>query len=504
MSDRSRLHVSPLNPTLLAALISPAVLQTAQKISYHTLKTFPERNYGYVELPRSEAEKMKKKYHGSILKGTKLHIEEARDMKKRAQLDDDPPENGKRRSKRARTAVKEDGVLRGFELPAGRQVQRGWTKPTSHPHPGKASKDKKQKIEMSSFTSKAECLFKTSVPANVASANADSKSKLGKRKRKEKFDKQVVVHEFANTTKQPSFIRDGSAGKETRIVSEFVDGKGWVDEGGNVVDIVQVRRAKKRAAVQQNKGPVSEVPEPHKISSDNTKMSQKAPVETTQPSPNMDDETSSSGTSSGSETTEHDDESVSSHAKEESVTGDANGISNEGSIVKDVHPLEAIFKRPKQKTSPETPKPSLKVSTSFNFFEPDAADNVTGPPAIPQTPFTQQDFQQRRQRSAAPTPDTAAPGKTFSRLWPTDDRKADMVSDGSLEDADVHSDKFMEPKGTEAASSTGEAAEIPQSDFAKWLWEQRGEPQRAWKKRRRDAAKEKRHRENKRHGRNVV
>lgn len=510
MSDRLKLHISPLNPTLLAALIPPAALETAQNISYHTLKTFPDRNYGYVELPRSEAEKMKKKYNGSILKGAKVHIEEAREKKKRPEADDTPSDGDKHKRKRVKTAVREDGVLPGFEIPADRQVQRGWTKPASQSKPGKSSKEKKQKTPTSAFTSKKECLFKTTLPANVASANPssilDPKSRSGKHKRKDKVEKQVVVHEFSNTTKQPSFIRDNSSGKGTKVVSEFVEGKGWVDEEGNLIDDVKVSGRKKKVAspLEIDKIPEPEhVPEPHSASSYSGETSPKVPVEVKQPGSSIDDETSSSGTSSGSETGKEDEESVSSDEKDGSVAGDVNGTSEGENIVKDIHPLEAIFKRPKLKSSPETPKPSLRVSTSFNFFEPDTED-ATDLPAMPQTPFTQQDFRDRRQRSAAPTPDTAAPGRTFSRLWSNDDEDGDLPSEGSLDNIDEYTEKSMEHTKGEASSDAGGVAELPQSDFAKWFWEHRGETNRAWKKRRREAAKEKRHRENKRHGRNVI
>lgn len=510
MSDRLRLHISPLNPTLLAALIPSATLKTADNISYHTLTTFPERNFGYVELPRPEAERMKKKYNGSILKGTKVHIEEAREKEKRPEADDTPPGSDKHKRKRIKTAVREDGVLPGFELPVDRKVQRGWTKSSSQSKPGKASKDNKQKTQTSMFTSKEECLFKTNLPANVASVSSsstlDPKSKLGKRKRKDKLEKQVVVHEFSNTTKQPSFIRDESSGRKTKVVTEYIEGKGWVNEEGNVTENVRVRKGKKSAAVQEESETIPEparIPEPQTISSHGSKTSQTVPVETQQPGPSVDDETSSSGTSSGSNSSEDDDESIPSDEKDGSVAGDVNGTSRQENIIKDIHPLEAIFKRPKLKTSPETPKPSLKVSTSFNFFEPDAEDAI-GPPAMPQTPFTQQDFQDRRQRSAAPTPDTAAPGRTFSRLWPNDDEDADLPSEESSENGDGHVEGSTEGTNGEATSKTGEIAEIRQSDFAKWFWEHRGETNRAWKKRRREAAKEKRHRENKRHGKSVT
>ena len=269
---------------------------------------------------------------------------------------------------------------------------------------------------------------------------------------------------------------------------------------------MKIREGKRRAAVQEESETVSDnahVPESQTANTDIRKRSSKLPVGIPQPGPSIDDETSSSGTSSGSESSEDNNESVSSDQKEENSPYDASHTPNRENTAKDVHPLEEIFKRPKQKTSPETPKPSLKVSTSFNFFEPDA-DDAVGAPANPQTPFTQQDFQDRRQRSAAPTPDTAAPGKTFSHLWLNDDGEADLASEGSSEHADLHPEASAEGNGGDGTSTAGEAGETPQSEFSKWFWEHRGETNRAWKKRRREAAKEKRHRENKRHGRNVV
>jgi len=512
MPDRLRLHISPFSPTLLATLIPSAVLSTADNISYHTLQTFPERGYGYVELPTMEAEKIKKKYHGSILKGAKVHIEEARKEKKQAKGEGNTADNGKHKSKKVKTSGREDGVLSGFELPDDRQVQRGWTKPASHTKPSKISLDKKHKAHTSVYTTKAECLFKATLPPNVASATTSptpiTKTKSGKRKRNDRLEKQVVVHEFCNTTKHSSFLREDSGRKETKIVSEFVDGKGWVDEEGNLVeDIVKTKGNRRKHMTER--AVTDAVDEAQRSASGTTSsdISEELPkrsVRTQDADQNVNDVTSSSGTSSDSELSKENHESVQSVGRDEKIAKDASSISDAENIVSDIHPLEAIFKRPKHKPSNGTPKPSLKVSTSFNFFEPDAEDDATGPSAVPQTPFTRQDFQQRRQRSAAPTPDTAAPGKTFSYAWPEADEEPDYGADEDLEDADASFATPLGKKNTGASLDEAEAADIPQSDFAKWFWEHRGETNRAWKKRRREAAKEKRHRENKRRGRSVI
>ncbi len=539
MPDRLRLHISPLNPTLLNSLLSSAVLDTASNISYHSLQTFPERNYGYIELPRTEAEKMKRKYNGSILKGTKVRIEEAREGKKRANDDSEMSDGHTHKTKRAKALVRKDGMLPGLELPDGRQVQRGWTKPS------RRSEDRKHKSHASLYTAKAECLFKTTLPPNVASTRTSetltSKVKPGKRKRKGSVQ-TVIVHEFSNTTKQPGFLRDSSAGRETKVVSNFVEGKGWVDGEGNLIEEAKRTKGKVEAAAA---GRDSKTPE--------DTSDRKWQDEASSSNQNINDDTSSSGTSSGSECTDDSDgspqstedhgraadhaenpkieksifkqndrvssssgesqsevsegdtdtESVHNPEKDDGAVNSPNHKPQAGSTVKEVHPLEAIFKRPKQRTTLETPKPSLKVSTSFNFFEPDVEDGRTESLAVPQTPFTKQDFQQRRQRSAAPTPDTAAPGRTFSHVWQTSE-DSDSGSDEDLQGDDGQFDTSSGKKDVNAPADGAAADGNPPSDFAKWFWEHRGETNRAWKRRRREAAKEKRHRENKKHGRSVV
>ena len=150
----------------------------------------------------------------------------------------------------------------------------------------------------------------------------------------------------------------------------------------------------------------------------------------------------------------------------------------------EVHPLEALFKRPNNAASHTPKKPNLEVSTSFRFFDPDVDEGESQALLIPQTPFTQQDIRQRRQRSAAPTPDTAAPGKTFGDVWAGTSDVSDRDDDDEDEDA--------------AAGKTEDSKkEKLESEFSKWFWEHRGETNRAWKRRRREAAKDKRQKDNK-------
>src|SRR5712664_3144660 len=80
-ADYTRLHITPFNPTLLNAILPPSILPNARNISYHTIETLPEKAYGYVELPKMDADKIKKKLNGSILKGIKVRIEAAKPKK---------------------------------------------------------------------------------------------------------------------------------------------------------------------------------------------------------------------------------------------------------------------------------------------------------------------------------------------------------------------------------------------------------------------------------------
>lgn len=89
--DRTRLHITPFNPSILDRFVPDAVKPVATNISFHAVETFPERGFGYVELPSSEAQKLKNKLNGTMLKGTKIKIEEAK-PEKSAKAEKRPPQ----------------------------------------------------------------------------------------------------------------------------------------------------------------------------------------------------------------------------------------------------------------------------------------------------------------------------------------------------------------------------------------------------------------------------
>lgn len=141
-----------------------------------------------------------------------------------------PPKKSKR----------EDGVLPGFELPEGRQVKRGWTKDAT-------LKAGKGKSNPSAGTS--ECLFKTVLPPVIASEV--KKSDLGEDKPSKKKSKgravknQVIVKEFKNSTKFPSFLKMSSLPTDSvERSAEFVEGVGWVNDAGEVIEGAPAKRRK--------------------------------------------------------------------------------------------------------------------------------------------------------------------------------------------------------------------------------------------------------------------
>ncbi|KAK0662581.1 hypothetical protein QBC41DRAFT_329589 [Cercophora samala] len=516
----ARLHVTPLDADLLKVILSSALLPKARNISYHTLETFPEKRYGYLELPTEDADKLKKKLNGATLRGVKIRIERAKPSRIPAPLGDEAMakekkdkrvKDGARTEKdKSKKRKRDKDEISGIILDNDRKVKRGWTtadepKEKRSKKDKKDSKDKKKKQERSKYTDHAECLVKTVLPANaVPSAEDDTRSK---RKKKGK-SREVVVHEFEKTTKFPTFLKTTVSSGPSKTPLEFAEGKGWVDEDGNVVEAVAVTMP----------------PPAFKIS---------AP---TKPEPSESNSESSSGDSSGGDESGSDSESdsLSSPTKVASTpnnrapprpsptpqqntspipstlspellrpksSGSAKNLAikippatpNEPKII---HPLEALYKR-SQQTDGETAEGAIE-SKGFSFFGGGDVDNDNedaGAAAdglqIPMTPFTRQDFEIRGIRSAAPTPDTAHP--TGGRFKPWDDHDEDMEDEDDREDHLPESNEQPSASRVQAGVAEGDK---PASDFQKWFWENRGDLNRSWKKRRKTAGKEKRYREN--------
>ncbi|KAH9885358.1 hypothetical protein F4778DRAFT_510664 [Xylariomycetidae sp. FL2044] len=531
-TEYTRLHITPLDASLLSVVIPSSVIPHARNISYHTIETFPEKQYGFVDLPTAEADKIKTKLNGATLRGTKMRIEKAKpEAIPQPTKDGESSTTKKEKKKKSKKRKREAGLVDGVEL-EDRKVKRGWTtteqemiegKRKSKKDKGKekrSSKDekkdkKKKKKELKSkYTDRPECLFKTKLPEPAATQSDDVTAEHKKKKRK--GDREVVIHEFEKTTKYPSFLKSTTDGAKPEAVT-FEDGVGWVDSKGDVVDAVRATRH----STQIVKADVAE-----------PKSSAPAPVA-------EDDTTSSSGTSSDESSDEDEDEDKdagqddqdkkgktaeattpakklkvqtevlaspgpSSAAKLESARPKSSSSITSLTIkippvtpsATKVHPLEALYKRPKGDDA--TTPGAARDPQPFSFFDSediddddDAAEPQTRPPM---TPYTAQDFEFRNVRSAAPTPDTAHPSRTFN-LWSRQDEKEEKEENEENEEEGEENVNMGNTAVSQAATS-GEASQTQASDFQKQFWEKRGDLNRAWRKRKKTAAKEKRYREN--------
>lgn len=502
LAQTIRLHVSPLTPDSLTAVLRPPLGDHATDISFHTLVTFSEKSYGFVTLPIEDAERLKKRLHGSVLRGMKMRVEEAR-PKTSLEMDylkvDGMEKKREKKGTKSKTASPSDErALPGFELEAGRKVRRGWTEPEGGTRKeSKKSKDTtvnkndKDTHKPASISGKEECLFKTQLPPNKREGAKTTKESDGKGKKRKrgKSNGDAVVHEFTKTEKHATFLRDKIDKPHSKTATEFVDGKGWVDTEGNVVDEGPAKRTRRASRAKAD----AELPKPSKVDLNDG-----------------DDDTSSSGNSSSEDAESEEEEEL--HAikpngdtSSEALKPKGLGISSTVerlSITRssatppppladipiptlkspEPHPLESLFKRPSAAAS-QTPKekPTLEVSTSFTFdIEGQDTESRLG---IPQTPFTQLDIRQRRERSAAPTPDTAAPGKTFGNVW----GKPGSSDIASGEDDEVEEDQATMLRDMKKSPPK----EGEESEWAKRYYEQRGEDNRNWKQRKREGTEEK-------------
>ncbi|KAI1155606.1 hypothetical protein F4825DRAFT_447300 [Nemania diffusa] len=535
----TRLHITPFDLSLESVVIPASVLPRARNISYHTIETFPEKRFGFVDLPTMDADKLKKKLNGAVVKGSKIRIETALPEPVPQPTTDADTDKAKKEKKKSRKRKHEAGVIEGVQL-EGRKVKRGWTtteqemieKKRKKAKKGKKDdklsqeersdkKDKKKKKRTtvkSKYTDDPECLFKTKLPDTGPSEEPEENGEEGsthKKKRRRKSDREVIVHEFEKTTKYPTFLKPGSTGASAEATT-FQDGVGWVDGAGKVVEPVKSRRRPEGIPAPGPPKPKKALPIPQEEEDD--------------------DETSSSGSSSSDEdgaASSSDSESSVLDQPTETVTtpqrlrvevpalnsppttvrpesarpkssGSATSLSIKippTTPAKKVHPLEALYKRPQGGDS--TPNSRSKEEQPFSFFSNDSVeddgDSMAPASQAPMTPFTKQEFEFRNVRSAAPTPDTAHPSRSFN-FWASqssaEDAELDEEDDAQgLEDVEEQEDED-EDVNMEDGVATGQTSQAPASDFQKQFWESRGDLNRAWRKRRKTASKEKRYRDN--------
>ncbi|KAF3761272.1 hypothetical protein M406DRAFT_228461, partial [Cryphonectria parasitica EP155] len=553
----SRLHITPLDPALLKVVVPPSVLPHARCVSYHTIQTFPERPYGFIELPSADATKIKNKLNGAVLRGSKIRVELARPDNMPQPSPDavvDHPSSSKRsraekKDRKDRKRKRDPQEIVGIELEEGRKVKRGWTEKKEERKSAK-SKDKEKKEKKDKKKKKArepeslysevpECLIKTQLPPNRLDV-AENAATDHKKKSKKKQAREIVVHEFERNTKFPTFLKPVAAEttKEAKKETSFIEGKGWVGDDGTVVEEVKSTRPKAFPKIQVNQ---SRHPKPKETaqeddtssssgdsSSDDESSSEdmSEPFPVSQMSTNKEVISSSlhSPTTVPTATTGPEQARPESSGSLRSLTIKIPPATPTPGSSK-VHPLEALYKRQKGDQTANSKSEAVDSGAPFSFFgahgedidsdeDLDGEDNALesdhaavdslgvpppGPP-VPMTPFTKQDFEWRNTRSAAPTPDTAHPSR-ISRFWPLRGEEENVLDDVQ-EDAREEDGNDEDTAGHHSgAPGDGDEAEKgatnPNTDFQKWFWENRGDLNRSWKKRRKLAAKEKRYRDNK-------
>lgn len=560
-SDRVRLHITPFNATLYPNIIPASIQPNATNISYHTVQTFPERGFGFVELPRADADKLRKKLNGATLRGQKMAIQEAKPEKRRRhEKDEEADKQPRKKAKKEKSSKKKDKEIAGFELPDQRQVKRGWTEePGKHKDnkKDKSTKDKKDKTpkrEKSKYSSKPEVLFKQKLPEAVMMAQkAEGKDKKNKKTKQPK--NITVIHEFEKNKPVPSFLKSNVSSK-TSATADFVPGKGWVDADGNVVEEVQVKPKREDRIAKMKDTPVEikikpatpKEPAMHKDISAGAKAlgynssSDESSDVSSESDEEMSDDSDDDEDEEAEEEMEAEKEEIAEEIKEgaeeiaapapteqqdepeadstpDSLDSDSDSSADEEdeetapekattpqkspspmatspkptTPPREVHPLEALFK--KKAPSDSTPRPA-PINTSFSFGITDDIDEdmEDADPAYPSTPFTRT----RDIRSAAPTPDTAAIGRKFSFSFANQFASEDIEENYDAEEEEYQNANY-EPLGVKEKAEGEE-----ETEFAKWFWENRGDSNRAWKKRRRDVMKVKRQRENRRISRRVV
>ncbi|KAI0203663.1 hypothetical protein F4808DRAFT_26764 [Astrocystis sublimbata] len=546
----TRLHITPFDESLRTIVIPSSVLPHARNISYHTVETFPEKRFGFVDLPTMDADKLKKKLNGAVLKGSKVRIETARpESIPEPTPDSDNGESKKEKKKKDKKRKREADVIEGVRLD-DRKIKRGWTtteqeiiekkrkkakkdqqdkkdgKSREHDESSdrkdkKKKKDKKHATIRSKYTDEPECLFKTKLPNTGAPpkefAETDEGASTTPKKRKRKSDREVVVHEFAKTTKYPTFLKSTST-QATTEATIFTDGVGWVDSDGKVVEPVKSKRRPEGIPQPARPKPQKAAPTPQKevVDEDDDETSSSG-------TSSDDDDTSSSGSDSESSDEEQDTlvtpkklkvdtaalSSPVATAKSESARPKSSGSMTSLSIqippntpAKKIHPLEALYKRPQGDTTPKADSEAQPFSFFGNEDDIEEDGSSMAPTSqAPMTPFSKQEFEFRSTRSAAPTPDTAHPSRSFN-FWSqgsgADEGEEDDVE--GLKDVEEEQEQEQEDEDADMADGVaagGSTSQAPGSDFQKQFWDSRGDLNRAWRKRRKSAAKEKRYRDNK-------
>ena len=615
----SRLHVSPLNPDILAGLLndhsSSQDVALLSRVSYHSVESEPEKGtYGFIEVDAETADQIRKKFNGKIFRGARMSINPARaDRLQKARADQleadaerqatqkaqgEDGEGGREAGKSESTGQQE--LVRGVEL-QNRRVKRGWTQSAAEIHAAKRARKterKDGKPAVNAFSKKGgekrECLFKQRMPAEtrevavsagamVEGNEAGGSSKKRKRERKGKGKGVVTVKEFEKSSKFPTFLKQKAVDRG-QSSAEYVDGEGWLDEDGTVVEGPrQSSRPDSRRRNSQTPAeyahnhpdadssnesdggtapglpspdqpalttPVKSIspqelsPRHHHVKHPNLRIS--TPANLLPILPSVESSSLSPVRKPAISTKRSKQSTVSTRNQKSDVPTTSTGAHFFETTFKPKNPLSIPRSHPHLRNqttsdpipgSPNDTEPepeSEPLNSTFRFFAPDDDDDDDGDnidnsqlqhdsrslsvSLAPQTPGGLW----RRERSTAPTPDTAALRPSSRPSWA---RSRDTSASA---DANTNTNTNAPPPDSEALQS-GQARhwtrsqdhqrgarasrggdrragpggggnvlkemELEGKDFRDVFYELRGESNRAWKANRKEALKEKRRRE---------
>ncbi|RPA94717.1 hypothetical protein L873DRAFT_1830221 [Choiromyces venosus 120613-1] len=244
-----RLHITPLTQETAHTLLPPKVLAdkaVVASMSFHTIPSFPKKSYGYLDCERGVADGIKKKLNGSLFRGVKVRVEDARrdtfvpggipsdgeevdggkktkkEKRKRAKKDDDDGDDENDGKKKSKKNKKEKGVINGIEL-KDRKVQRGWSRPPTIATAVKSD-------------SKRECLFRTSA-ATTSTLTVSTSTEKPTEKTTKKKKTANTIKEFTHNTKFPQFLKGTSLDKDlSTTTATFDESLGWLDSAGTIIE----------------------------------------------------------------------------------------------------------------------------------------------------------------------------------------------------------------------------------------------------------------------------
>jgi len=411
-----RLHITPLTPETTHSLLPPKILAdkaVVASMSFHTIPSFPEKSYGYLNCERDVADGIKKKLNGSLFRGVRVRVEDARpdtfvpggvpdegvegkkEKRKRAKKDSD---GGRKKAKKN----KEKDVVDGIEL-RDRKVQRGWGRPPTIATPAKRD-------------GKRDCLFRLSAATSTLTVSASTTTSI-ERAKKKKTD--GIIKEFTHNTKFPQFLQGTSLEKDiSATAATFDESLGWLNSTGTVIESAPASSA---PPVIKHTSPIP----PAAITT--TSLPASTTYRPSSPSP------STSASTADSES-ELDTSPITPKAPPSAGVTKRSKVPTPAlqiTIPRIVHPLEALYK-----PTTATPYSSAisPTNTSFRFgfslgssgdVNEDEDEDMLSGDEHPPDPTTC--TPPHRYRSAAPTPDTAIGHRKF---FPPDEDDVPDLSGG--------------------------------------------------------------------------